>query len=114
MSNESGSQKQSRAQKVLEALKAGPMKLSEVFAILGTRGGKSIEVLRKSGAIEEFIAENPDYEAGKPGQKPMCKWVRLGVGEYPKHGASISKETLERAAKLLEQHGYTVIAPKQN
>ncbi len=105
-----------RIELALEHLKAGPMRMQDFYALLrphATRpsSGNDSQRLIKNGVIECFIDDDPEYQKGRRGTKPRCKWVRLGFVDYKstaRNGGQANAAGIAKAISYLERHGYTV------
>jgi len=91
-----------KTKKVIELLKNGPKKYSDVEKIVGS---SQIEELVKRSVLIKFKDENPDYGKGLSGQRVYCQFLKIGVVEH----TDIGNVGIEKAIKLLERNGYQVI-----
>lgn len=69
------SSRTTKSAKLVSMIANEPMSLAAAVALVGDAQARN---LINRGVLRKYTDENPMYQAGLPGQKPVCYWVALG------------------------------------
>lgn len=94
------------AQKVLDILnREGPLPRSELTRLTGVKVDQTLATLEKRGLISSFDAANEFSEK---------KFSRIIVRHFQFVSYPPGETKLERYARVLEAHGFTVLPPNKD